>query len=261
MEVEQEPFKTCRLATYPKLARDFGLSAEVQPHVVDTIRAEMLSKIAASNGQVEGVGTENRIRAYRDCMIRYGATIAQAYLFLSGDLDGIKGSVSKGKEGQINVKGLGYDDFITLADAALERAIAYGVVNQTIKRMSDRALNDPTPCRFAGTLEQIQCGSAFLTINAKPQLHINSVPWYGDKFAGYQGTYKVSRGWSLTSSLEKMASTSKYSKVARDIQRYAEHLEAEGRVREATLLKKVAWDRMSSGKTTASVSKLIPVGN
>lgn len=156
------------------------------------------------------------------------------------------------------VKGMGYDDFVMLADGALNRAIQNGITNQTITRMHDRAIADTSHCQFERSIENIKCGSTLITISTKPTLIISGVTWYGDKFAGYQGVYKVSRSWSYQDAIEKLKSVSKYSKMAHEVSKFAEEMESKGRSKEAALVRKKAWELAKSGKQVVSPTKFMP---
>jgi hypothetical protein len=258
MEIDNvKPFRTCRIATEPQLPRDFGLSAEIRPGIIDTIKADYLSKAAQSNSFIRGIADEQAIRQYRNCLVQYGAIIAQAYLNLSADISNLGVSVSKDKDGNIIVRGLGYEDFINLADSALQKAIR-GITNSTIKRMYSRALNDNSPCQFDRSIENIKCGSSLITLSTKPQLFVSGIEFYGQRFAGFQGAYKVSKSWSYQDAIEKLKTTSRYEKWANEVSKFAEALESQGKSKEATLVRKKAWERVESGKHTVSPSKLIP---
>ncbi|MEW6740964.1 MAG: hypothetical protein AB1325_13815 [Nitrospirota bacterium] len=259
MEKDTELFARCKIATNPKLGRDFGLSGETHPGVINVVRAENLTAAAKANSYLTSIpfADERSIRRYRNCLVEYGAIIAQAYLYLTADLNDLKVSVSKDQDGNINVKGMGYDDFIILADSALQKALR-GITNQTIKRTYDRATNDTSPCQFDRSIENIKCGSSLMVLGGKPQLYISGIQWYGERFAGYQGSYKVSKSWSYQDAIEKLKSTSKYSKWASEVAKYAEELESQGKTKEATLVRKKAFELAKSGKQAVSPSRLIP---
>ncbi|MGO9016665.1 MAG: hypothetical protein ACLQF0_17020 [Dissulfurispiraceae bacterium] len=253
----QEPFASCKIASAPKLGRDFGLSAEVAPGVIDSIKSDYLAKAAQSNVNIQSIADEKEIRAYRDCLAQYGSIIAQAYLYLTTDLGGIKGSVSKAKNSTITVKGMGYDDFIALADTALQRA-SQAVTNHIIISMRDRVIHSQVPCQFDRNVENIKCGSALIILGTKPQLFVNGIGMYGDHFAGYSGAYKISKSWSYTDALEKLRTTNKYSKWAAEVQQYAEELESRGKTKEATMVRKKAWDIAKNNKQTVDAGQLLP---
>ncbi|MFZ6007204.1 MAG: hypothetical protein ACOYU2_06065 [Nitrospirota bacterium] len=258
LEKDTEPFRTCKVATAPKLGRDFGLTGETHPGVINVVRSENLEAAAKANSYITSIpfADEQAIKAYRYCLASYGAVIAQAYLYLTADLNDLKVSVSKDESGNISVKGIGYDDFIILADSALQKALQ-GVTNSTIKRIYDRALNDNSPCQFDRSIENIKCGSSLVILGAKPQLYISGIQWYGERFAGYQGSYKVSKSWSYQDAIEKLKSTSKYSKWASEVSKYAEELESQGRAKEATLVRKKAFELAKSGKQAISPNHLL----
>ncbi|MDA8171163.1 MAG: hypothetical protein M0Z48_04955 [Nitrospiraceae bacterium] len=134
-----------------------------------------------------GLADEGAVRKYRDCLANYGAIIGQAYLYLTEDLDSIRGSVRKDRSGHIDVRGMGYDDFVSLAQGALQRAIK-NIQNPTIRNMEVRATTDGGPCRFDRETTNIKCGPDLMIIGTKPQLFVSGIEFYGEKFAGYAGT-------------------------------------------------------------------------
>lgn len=257
LEKTAEPFASCQLITNPKLPQNFGITAEIRPGVIDTIRAGYFSNAAQSNSLIKNLADENAIVRYRNCLVFYGALIGQAYLNLNSDIADLKADVSKDKEGNIIIKGLGYDDFVSLADESLRKAID-NLNNKTIIRLYEKITNNDTPCRFEKSIEIIQCGNSQITLSAKPQLVSLGIPVYGSGFAGFQGSFKVSRGWSYSDAIEKLKSTSTYSKFADEVSKYAEELESQGKTKEATFVKKKAWELAESGKQNLSVSNLIP---
>lgn len=134
-----------------------------------------------------------------------------------------------------------------IANGALQRAIN-GITNQTIKRMYDRVLSDNNPCQFDRSIESVKCGSTLLTLSSTPQLSVSGIPWYGRQFAGYQGTFKVSKAWSYQTAIEKLSSTVRYAKFASDVIDYTSNLERQGRVKDALRIKQRAFDLMKRGK-------------
>jgi len=256
LEKDTNPFAQCKVVTAPKPGRDFGLSAEVRPGVIDTIKADYLAKAAQSSSYIADIADEPGIRSYRDCLAYYGAVIAQAYLNLTQDLQSLKISVLKGRNGEINVKGMGYDDFILLADAALQKALQ-GFSNGTIKRVYERVINDTAGCQFDRSVENIKCGSSLMTLGTIPKLAYGGIHIYGGQYMGYQGSYKLSKSWSYQDAIEKLKATSKYSKWAAEVAKYSEELESQGRTKEATMVRKKAWEIAKSGKQTVNVSQLL----
>ncbi|OPY67099.1 MAG: hypothetical protein A4E57_02469 [Syntrophorhabdaceae bacterium PtaU1.Bin034] len=257
LEADTEPFRSCRVATNPKLGRDFGLSAEVYPGVINNTAADYLSKAAQSNSYIKNIADEAAIRAYRDCLAYYGAVIGQAYLNVTGDLQGIGSAPRKDANGNITVAGMGYDDFILLANGALHRAIEQ-ITHPTVKRLYVRATGDSSPCQFDKSLENIKCGASLITLGAVPQLTVSGVRMYGGSFAGFQGSFKASKGWSLSAAIERMKTDSRYAKFASDVTEFSEQLESQGRSKEAVMVRKKAVDIARTGKQAVAVSKLLP---
>jgi len=77
------------------------------------------NKAASSNSPVSSVGSNGRIRSYRDGLALYGIIIAQAYLNLSSDLTRLYAGAPRDAKGNIAVKNIEYDDLFVLANAAL----------------------------------------------------------------------------------------------------------------------------------------------
>jgi hypothetical protein len=259
LEQKGEGIFSSRIVTDPRLPKSFGLSAEVRPGLISLNKREYLDKYAVNNGDVSSVGDEEAIIAYIHQLAEYGAIIGQAYLNLSNDLAAIKGAVSREKDGTIKVKGIGYDDFVILAKGALWKAVQTGPINSAIK--ANFALLEnirPGVCQFDGFVTSIKCGPSVLRLGAIPQLRIAGQPWYGDGFAGFTGTYKLSSSWSYTDALEKMKSNASTTKFASEWTAYSEALESEGKSREAVMAKKKAWDYARSGRTNISPTRLLP---
>lgn len=256
LEASTDPFRTCNIATAPRLPQDFGFYGEQNDDVVNLTAIQNVQSFAHANTGISSIGDEKKVKDYRNCLAYYGAVIGQAYLYLSQDLDTVKAGVSKDKAGNVAVKGIGYDDFITIADAALKRALE-GLENQTIRRIYDRAIKDNTACRFDRTVESIKCGSTLLTLGAIPKLAVGGIHVYGGQYMGYQGSYRISKSWSYQDAIERLKSTSRYSKFATEVSKYAEELESQGRTKEATMVRKKAWDIARTGKQAVSPASLL----
>jgi hypothetical protein len=256
LETSQEPFKSCQLVTAPKIAAVFGLTGDNGSMYVNYARMKNIESMARSGVWISEVTDEKPIRQYLACQIYYGEIIAQAYLNLTGGVDNPKQSttLTKDNEGNIVVRGLGYDDFVDMANEALDRTIKGGVTAKRLKAQADRLMSSKVPCRFDKTVDSVQCGSMLMTLGTAPQLIAENIKWYGDSFAGFQGSFKVSTGYSLTDSLEKLASTSEYSKIAHDVQAYAEEQKNKGKGLEASYAKKKLVDYSQSGKTGMDIN-------
>lgn len=258
----REPFASCRVATRPKLPADFGLTAQISPVMIDSIKADWLSKAAASNARLE-TETEKGIHEYKNCLAYYGLVIAQAYLNLSDNLRDVGAQViqEKGKDMVFNhVNDLSLPDFITLAEAAFEKAaqqVEEGKVSTDRFKTFKRVTTD-IPCYFNGAVERINCGGGTITISAPPQLQYGGLQVYGSGFYGFQGTYKISSNYSYSNALEDMQSVSKYRKWVKEVSQFAEALRSKGMAKEAVYVEKKAWELAKSGKVGVSPGKLMP---
>lgn len=259
IEKDIPPFKECRVISNPLLPKDFGITSEIKANVIDNIKADYITKAAQSNSFIKAIADEQALIVYRSCLAYYGSVIAQSYLNLNNSITEVKGMVSKDKDGNIVVDGIGYDDFIVIAEGALIETYRNGIKNQTLLSLINRALNEQSPCRFDKQVENINCGSVSINISASPSLSVSGIELYGKSFAGYHASYKVSRSFSYSNALEKLKSSSKYYKWVAEVSTFAENLESEGKAKEATIVRKKAWEIAKSGKQTVSPSKLLPV--
>ena len=82
LEKTEEPFKSCKLLSRPKLPRDYGITAMANEDGtdVDSYVAQALSSLAASNGPVNSFANERMLAKTRRCMALYGGYMGQAYL-------------------------------------------------------------------------------------------------------------------------------------------------------------------------------------
>ena len=259
-EVEEtgaQPFSRCRICAAPRLPRNFGLSAIMAPNIVDNIKAGYLSSAAASNGLVRDAGgDEIAIREYKNCLAYYGAIIGQACLILDADVRKVA-QIQKEKETTV-IRGIGYDDLVDLAAEALNKA-RKKISNRTIRRLYNSCLRDKTPCQLNGSTEKILCGASMVVLSPNPQLTISGIPFYGGgRYAGFAGSYKINAGWSWNETFEKLKSSGKYAKFAKEVSDYSDDLKAKGKTTDAVLARKKAFDLIKSGKQSVSVMKLMP---
>jgi len=49
-------------------------------------------------------------------------------------------------------------------------------------------------------------------LKAPPQMFIGTIVWFGERFGGYAGTYRVSMGWSWQKALEHLKNTTRYAR-------------------------------------------------
>ncbi|WP_306534055.1 hypothetical protein [Geobacter sp.] len=247
LEETAESFKSCRVMSNPRLPASFGLSAELAPGAIDSIKSQYLQQLAASNGRVSDVADEQEILQYRDCLALYGAFIGTAYLNLTGAVEQLKSDSGT----------IGHDDILKLAAEALDKALAKGVTEaKGVKALHERILKAQGPCFFDSSVTNIKCGFSSLVLGGKPQLYAGSIPIYGAGYSGFTGTYRVSRAWSYSDAIEALKSTSKYSKIATDVSTYTEKLESNGKAYEAALIKKQAIKAVFSHKKNLNVSNL-----
>ncbi len=206
LEKKDKTFKNCRVISKPLLPGDIGVSSAMGDGTYDVIASHIYDQQAKSNTAAPSQG---KIKHYRNCMALYGAVVAQAHYILSGMLP---------------AGAIGPEDLKTLARIAVEKAISCGF-SGNVKSLFDMIVTDKMPCRFNGTLDRYKCGMSTLDLSSQ-KLYVGNTEFYGDKFAGYVGEYKVSQ-------------TSRAS-------------------REQVQTQKQAWDISKNSKQTVDAGKLLP---
>lgn len=250
----REPFASWGVLTNPKYPRDFGLDAVNSRGGIDSIKAGMLDKAAKSNMTLDSVyADEAALKAYTKNVGKLGVIVGQAFMNLSADLVELDVVLpAKGKDATPSIL-LTEDDFLLLAESALTRAAEEGPKG-SLKWALDGLLADDKACRFDGATDKIRCGRNQITLTARPTLQSGGVQLFGEAFGGYSADYKVSSGLSYTKAFEQVASTSSYSKFAKETVEAREKLLAQGKVKEAVFVTKESWDKARSGKVGMNAS-------
>ncbi len=206
LEKRDKTFKGCRVISKPMLPGDIGVSTARGGGDYDVIAGQIYEQQAKSN---TGIPNQAKVKRYRNCMALYGAVAAQGHWNLLAMLP--KGPI-------------GPEDLKILARIAVEKTLATGF-SPNIKTLFDMITTDKMPCRFAGTLDHYKCGMSTVDLSSQ-KLYIGSTEFYGEKFAGYVGEYKVSS--TSTASAEQVQ------------------------------LQKRAWDMSKNTKQTVDAGKLLP---
>jgi hypothetical protein len=241
LEQTNEKFSRCKVISNPILPSDIGFVTD-HTGVVDVVKASWFSQMAQNNAPLEQVVSQEdkqRFLQYRDCLALYGAIIGKAFVNL----------LSTVKEFESGDRlDLGYDDLLVLAKDAMQKAIAIPLPWEHITQNNR--------CRIDGTTERISCGPVTVILKAPPQMWVGSVQWYGERFGGYAGTYRVSAGWSWQKALEHLRNTTRYARWAEEVSKYSEELSARGKARDAVLVKRKAWEIAKNGSNVVSPSLL-----
>lgn len=249
----------------PILPGDVGLTAQIQPGYIDTVKASLLKEAAASNAGIASVGADQEaLTRYALDVADRGAIAAQAARYLADDIAELQ-KKRPAKAGEFEITTLGADDLERLARGAVKRVFQAGppayhdrdiaAKLESIKRRIEAGRGS---WRFAGSTEKLTPGGGVeLTLAVAPHLAASGVSWYSpnnSSFGGYSVSYKVSSAWSLADSLEALKSSSKYSKQATELAAYIESIEAKGMSKEAAMLRKQAVE--AAAKNKASINPL-----
>jgi hypothetical protein len=243
------------LITSPAFPRDFGLSAEIKPGMIDQIKAQYLKEAASSNALISSVAAdEDRLKYYIRSLTFYGCVIGQAYLYLQEDLFDLGIDVKGDQKGDISAN-LAFDDFMILSEGALKKALSNDFEGP-VKALYDAITRDNSGCRFDGQVETIRCGCNIVTLTGQAQLRALGRNVYGDGgYAGFVGKYRVSSGMSWQKAMETLESTTKASRFAKEVSNSKEALLAQGQNKEAVLLSKVAFESLLDAQSRISTGK------
>ena len=184
---EQGVFGKCKVFTEPLTPEGLGLSYE-KYGVVDSIKAQYLQGLQGSYSDVAYVADEERIIEYANCLLRYGAVIAQAQLNLYNSLKQF-GSVIRG--GRIKGK-MGLEKFQQVVRKALLDATDTNKYSPPIRRWAGIKISGP--CKFAGSPGVIMCGAYLLKLQPPQELSLQGIQLFGSSFMGVGGSIRISKG-------------------------------------------------------------------
>jgi len=181
-------FGKCKVFTEPLTPSNLGLTYE-KYGVVDSIKAQYLQNLYGSYGDVAYVIDEEKVIEYANCLLRYGAVLAQAQLNLYNNLKRVGGLVKGGK-----VKGkMELEKFQQVIKKALLDAVNTKNYSPPIQNMLGREISGP--CKFAGSPGVIMCGAYLLRLQPPQQLSVQGFSVFGEgSFFGIGGHIRVSKG-------------------------------------------------------------------
>jgi uncharacterized protein YjhX (UPF0386 family) len=181
----REIFGKCKVFTEPLTPEQLGLSYE-KYGVVDNIKAQYLQSLQSSYSEVAYVADEEKIINYANCLVRYGAVLAQAQLNLYNNLKKV-GSVMKGK-----VKGkMRLEEFQQTVRKALLEAMNTKKFAPPIQNMLRMKIEGP--CKFAGSPGVIMCGAYLLKLQPPQELTLQNFTLFGSSFMGVGGSIRISK--------------------------------------------------------------------
>lgn len=178
-------FGKCKVFTDPLTIEKIGLSYE-RYGVIDNIKAQYLQGLQGSYSDVAYVADEEKIIEYANCLLRYGAVIAQAQLNLYNSLKQF-GSVIRG--GRIKGK-MGLEKFQQVVRKALLDAMDTNKYSPPIRRWAGIKISGP--CKFAGS-QNIMCGAYLLKLQPPQELSLQGIQLFGSSFMGVGGSIRISK--------------------------------------------------------------------
>jgi uncharacterized protein YjhX (UPF0386 family) len=186
VELEEQSagvFGKCKVFTAPLTPERLGLSYE-RYGVIDSIKAQYLQNLQGTYSDVAYVADEEQVVEYANCLLRYGAVIAQAQLNLYNNLKRV-GSMVKGK-----VKGkMKLEEFQQVVRKALLEAMNTKKFAPSIQNMLRMKIEGP--CKFAGG--HILCGGYLLKLQPPQELSLQNFTLFGSTFMGIGGHIRISK--------------------------------------------------------------------
>jgi hypothetical protein len=179
-------FGKCKVFTEPLTPERLGLSYE-RYGVIDSIKAQYLQNLQGTYSDVAYVADEERVVEYANCLVRYGAIIAQAQLNLYNSLKKfgvVKGGKVKGK--------MELEKFQQAIRKALLDAMNTNKYSPQIQRWAGVSISGP--CKFAGSPGAIMCGGYLLKLQPPQELSLQNFALFGSSFMGIGGSIRVSKG-------------------------------------------------------------------
>jgi hypothetical protein len=178
-------FGKCKVFTEPLTPERLGLSYE-KYGVVDSIKAQYLQNLYGAYSDVAYVADEEKIIEYANCLVRYGAVLAQAQLNLYNNLKRFGNVVKGGK-----VKGkMELEKFQQTVRKALLDAVNAKSYNPQIQNWISRKISGP--CKFTNQ-GGILCGGYLLKLQPPQELSVQNFQLFGTSFFGIGGSIRVSK--------------------------------------------------------------------
>ena len=179
-------FGKCKVFTDPLTIEKIGLSYE-RYGVIDNIKAQYLQGLQGSYGDVAYVADEEKIIEYANCLLRYGAVIAQTQLNLYNSLKRF-GSVVKG--GSLRGK-MELEKFQQVVRKAVLDAVNTKRYSPQIQNWISREIKGP--CKFTNQ-GGILCGAYLLKLQPPQELSLQGFQLFGSSFMGVGGSIRISKG-------------------------------------------------------------------
>lgn len=262
-----EPWATCRVVSQPRLPADFNLATAVkrQGTKISMNRVNMLKSAAENNVDVSMVTAEAPIRDYRDCLAFYGQLYQRSFRHLGRGIAEFKsaaaaqakapkkgkkksGGTSSAAKAKIEeIREFGYNDYLFLSKGALASGLRE---MEALDPAYQNVITDNMPCRFQGSLTNIQCGQAKIGLEIPPVLVAGGVTLFGNgSYGGFSAQYKISSGWSYVDAFDAVKSHSQMKRFAHDEASSSESSSSIDNSVKALFSRKKTVDMAKSAKT------------
>lgn len=156
LETQKEPYQSCRLITNPPLPADFDLTAEVRPDVIDIYKSEYLTKAAQSNVNVADIADLEKLKQYTICIAQYAEVASKI-------LQSVRSSYNSISDLQKHIS------LLVSQYSTQKSSVSSQIENINFKQ-----------CRFADSINRIQCKQLYIEIADRPKLLLNKQKIFAD---------------------------------------------------------------------------------
>jgi len=126
---------------------------------------------------------------YANCLLRYGAVLAQAQLNLYSSLKRF-GSIIKGREDKVKGK-MRLEEFKQIIRKALLDAMDTSKYSPQVRRWASQSISGP--CKFAGSPGVIMCGAYLLKLQPPQELSFQGFQLFGVVPLGVGGHIRIAK--------------------------------------------------------------------
>jgi uncharacterized protein YjhX (UPF0386 family) len=182
-------FGKCKVFTEPLTPEKVGLGYE-KYGVIDPIKAQYLQNLHGTYGDIAYVADEKQVVDYANCLLRYGAVLAQAQINLYNSLKRA-GSIIKNREGRVKGR-MKLEEFKQIIRRALLDAMDASKHSPQVKQWASKSISGL--CRFAGSPGVIMCEAYLVKLQPPQELSLHGFQLFGAVPFGLGGHIKIAKG-------------------------------------------------------------------
>ena len=212
----------------------FGITAQIRPGMIDTIKANMLSQWASNGACLSEIGYYNAAKRLKKLALKgiyVGAVLADCLGDVSGEDKDLYSIL---------------DDIKYWIRARVRRIAALKYVpRDPFYKNAGRSVKKARKVCFSGGLESYSIGPAFLSFSSNfVTIAVAGRPYLSrETFAGVSCNMEFSEGYSIKQAMSELKSIAQFKELSEAVSRRASELRSKGKVREAAQMQQrlVSW--------------------